>query len=104
MELEKIEQDKLKRRGPHRNKDAEMDDDMSTDHGSIKVQEIQKLIKRRKAKKDGEMKAKISNGFIDQLLISMLINKVYVKETLQKEYQKQLDAEVNDINKVNLFN
>lgn len=49
------------------------------------------------------MKAKISNGFIDQLLISMLINKVYVKETLQKEYQKQLDAEVTDINDVNLF-
>jgi hypothetical protein len=82
MELEKIEQDKLKRRGPHRNQDTEMDDDMSTDHGSIKIMEIQKLIKRRKAKKDCEMKAKISNGFVDQLLISMLINKVYVKETL----------------------
>lgn len=81
-----------------------MDEDMSTDHGSIMIQEIQKLIKRRKAKKDCEMKAKISNGFIDQLLISMLINKVYVKETLQKEYQKQLDAEVNEINDVNLFN
>lgn len=35
MELEKIVQDKLKRRGPHRNKEAEMDEDMSTDHGSI---------------------------------------------------------------------
>ena len=42
-----------------------MDEDMSTDHGSIMIQEIQKLIKRRKAKKDCEMKAKISNGFID---------------------------------------
>ena len=80
-----------------------MDEDLSTDHGSIKMQEIQRLIKRRKDKKDCEMKAKISNGFIDQLLVSMLINKVYVKETLQKEYQKQLDAEENEINEVNLF-
>ena len=103
MELEKIEQEKLKRRGPNRNKDTEMDDETQNDQGSIKLQEIQKLIKRRKARKDSEMKAKISNGFIDQLLISMLINKVYVKETLQKEYQKQLDAETNDINEVNLF-
>ena len=75
-----------------------MDDDLSTDHGSIKIQELQRLIKKRKDKKDCEMKAKISNGFIDQLLVSMLINKVYVKETLQKEYQKQLDAEENEIN------
>ena len=43
------------------------------------------------------MKAKISNEFIDQMLIFTLINKGYIKETLQKEYQKKLNAEYEDL-------
>ena len=43
------------------------------------------------------MKAKISNEFIDQILILTLINKAYIKETLQREYQKKLDAEISEL-------
>lgn len=45
------------------------------------------------------MKAKISNEFIDQILILTLINKAYIKETLQREYQKKLDAEISELYK-----
>ena len=36
------------------------------------------------------MKAKISNKFIDQLLVFSLINKGYIKEIMQKECLKQM--------------
>ena len=43
------------------------------------------------------MKAKISNDFIDQVLIFTLINKGYIKETLTKEYQRKLDADMAEL-------
>lgn len=48
------------------------------------------------------MKAKISHQFINQMLILTLINKTFIKETLQKEYQKKLDAEIEELNTVKL--
>ena len=46
------------------------------------------------------MKAKLSHSFINQMLIFSLINKTYIKETLHKEYQQKLDAEIEEINKI----
>lgn len=43
------------------------------------------------------MTAKISNKFINQIMVFTLINKQFIKETLQKEYQNLLDAEMKDL-------
>lgn len=48
------------------------------------------LIKKKKEKRKSQMKAKISNKFIDQLLVFSLINKGYIKEIMQKECLKQM--------------
>ena len=51
------------------------------------------------------MTAKISNKFINQICIFTLINKQFIQETLQKEYQNKLDAELYELdNMVNVPN
>jgi hypothetical protein len=52
---------------------------------------IQQLIQSKKKKGDTQMRSKMSHQFINQMLIFSLINKTYIKDTLQKEYQKTLD-------------
>ena len=64
---------------------------------------IQQLIQSKKKKGDTQMRAKLSHQFINQMLIFSLINKNYIKETLQKEYQKTLDQELAEVNQVNLM-
>ena len=52
---------------------------------------IQQLIQSKKKKGDTQMRSKMSHQFINQMLIFSLINKTYIKDSLQKEYQKTLD-------------
>ena len=58
------------------------------------------MIAQKKQKKGKKMKGVLSSQFIDQILVATLINKQFVKEWLQKEYQAKLDrssASLNDV-------
>ena len=107
LELEKIEkkkkrhQDKLSQRRTSRGldmneqalEDEDLDDEDSEDidnefaaqAGSMdinRLKSIQALQKRKRQKKTGQMRAKISNNLINQVLLCTLINKPFIKETL----------------------
>jgi|TARA_B110000285_G_C14812723_1_gene462723 hypothetical protein len=66
---------------------------------------VQELIQKKRDAKNSRMTAKISNKFINQICIFTLINKQFIQETLQKEYQNKLDAELYELdNMVNVPN
>lgn len=65
----------------------EEEDEVSQADSSNIIDKKEKM----EAKKASQMKAVISNGAIDQILLLTLINKGYIKETLNKEYRKQLE-------------
>lgn len=127
LELEKIErrrkrmQDKTSQRRTQRGMDTnetaleeeELEDDCSdgidnefaAQAGSLnmdRLKSIEMLIKKKRQKQAGQMRAKISDSLVNQVLLCTLINKPFIKETLQKEYQKQLDMDMDEINKVTM--
>ena len=70
---------------------------MSQTENADQLTAIQELIKKKQGQRDQKMTAKISNKFINQIMVFTLINKQFIKETLQKEYQNLLDAEMKDL-------
>lgn len=48
------------------------------------------------------MRGTVSNKFIDQFLITSLVNRQWIKETIHKEYNKKLDKELEEFNSVDM--
>jgi len=97
VEKKRVREARRQQRREQRRADAGEDQDLS--QGDEEEEEVSQadscspVDKKEKleAKKASQMKAVISNEAIDQVLLLTLINKAYIKETLWKEYQKQLD-------------
>ena len=60
------------------------------------------MIAQKKQKKSKQMKGVLTHQFIDQILVATLINKQFIKESLQKEYQAKLDQKVSSLNNVSM--
>ena len=71
--------------------------------GASRLEAIQHLIKRKRQLRKREMKATVSNEFINQFLITSLINKQWIKDKLEKEYTQELNQELDQINDVKMF-
>lgn len=60
----------------------------STHANNHKLDAIAQLVKKKKERLDGQMRAKISNKFLTQLFMFSLVNKAFIRETLHEECLK----------------